>query len=368
MSQEKKYDIFISYSRKDFDEVKAFVDMLKKRIPKLEVWMDLEGIEAADEFDEKIISAIDASSYVIFAMSKNSNSVGDGSSKWTKKELVYAENTGKKVIPLTLKGGKLNSWFLFEFGRVDTIDSTNHLEVEKLLTNISKWTGKELAAQKKETRPPIIFTDRYDPVLHIFFLIDCSGSMLGRRMDEVNYACSEVLRDLQIINPDVEIKINVLCFDSDVHWIYETPVSIDEFSWTNLNGGGQTNFGGACIELNQKMNRANFFAPCVDSGRSYWPSLIILMTDGEPTDDYTAPLQELQNNGHFRSSKRFAFGFGDEINRSILEQFAGKKKVFIIPDEEEKLGLKPMLERILHMGLYAGSYAMLEEDYDEEEN
>ena len=64
----------------------------------------------------------------------------------------------------------------------------------------------------------------------------------------------------------------------------------------------------------------------------------------------------------------FAFGFGDEINRSILEQFAGKKKVFIIPDEEEKLGLKPMLERILHMGLYAGSYAMLEEDYDEEEN
>ena len=34
----------------------------------------------------------------------------------------------------------------------------------------------------------------------------------------------------------------------------------------------------------------------------------------------------------------------------------------------EKLGLKPMLERILHMGLYAGSYAMLEEDYDEEEN
>lgn len=361
MNQEKKSDIFISYSRKDFDEVKAFVDMLKKRIPTIDVWMDLEGIEAADDFDEKIISAIDASSYVIFAMSPNSNSVGDGSSKWTKKELVYAENTGKKVIPLSLKGGKLNSWFLFEFGRVDTIDSTNHLEVEKLLENISKWTGKELVAQKKETRPPILFTDRCKPVLHIFFLIDCSKSMYGRRIEEVNYACSEVLRNLEIINPDVAIKINVLCFESGVYWISETPVSIDEFCWISLQSGGVTSFGAACIELNQKMSKDEFFAPYLSSGRSVMNSLIILMTDGEPTDDYTTPLQELQNNSFFRRSNRFAFGFGDDWNHSVLEQFAGKKKVFIIPDEEEKLGLKPMLERILHMGLYAGSCAMLDE-------
>ena len=47
MAQEKKYDVFISYSRKDYDEVKAFVDMLKERIPKLDVWMDLEEITVA---------------------------------------------------------------------------------------------------------------------------------------------------------------------------------------------------------------------------------------------------------------------------------------------------------------------------------
>ena len=155
MSQEKKYDVFISYSRKDYDEVKAFVDMLKERIPTLEVWMDLEGITAADEFDEKIITAIDASSYVIFAMSPNSNSVGENSSKWTKKELVYAKNTGKKVIPILLKDASLNSWFLFEFGRTDCIDSSNKYQTEKLLKNIAKWTNKKLVKTNKdgETKP-----------------------------------------------------------------------------------------------------------------------------------------------------------------------------------------------------------------------
>mgnify|MGYP002512807214 FL=1 len=144
MAQENKYDVFISYSRKDYNEVKAFVDMLKERIPTLEVWMDLEGITAADEFDEKIITAIDASSYVIFAMSPNSNSVGENSSKWTKKELVYAKNTGKKVIPILLKDASLNSWFLFEFGRTDCIDNSNKYQTEKLLKNIAKWTNKKL--------------------------------------------------------------------------------------------------------------------------------------------------------------------------------------------------------------------------------
>lgn len=142
MAQEKKYDVFISYSRKDYDEVKAFVDMLKERIPKLDVWMDLEKITVADEFDEKIISAIDASSYVIFAVSPNSNSIGEGSSKWTKKELVYAQNTNKKVIPVLLNGAKLNSWFLFEFGRTEGTDTTDTLQVEKLIENLSFLTNK----------------------------------------------------------------------------------------------------------------------------------------------------------------------------------------------------------------------------------
>lgn len=159
MNEHKKYDIFISYSRRDLEEVTVFVEMLKARIPAIEIWMDLDGIEAADEFDEKIITAIDASSYVLFMVSNNSNSVGEGSSKWTKKELVYAKNTGKTVLPVLLKGALLNSWFLFEFGRVNFIDSSDSRQIDKFLKNLARWTGKELLKEQKTERRKELTSD-----------------------------------------------------------------------------------------------------------------------------------------------------------------------------------------------------------------
>ena len=135
----KKYDIFISYSRKDFDEVNAIVEMLKTRIPTLNYWFDITGIESGDEFEDKIIAAIDNSSYVLFALSDNSIQ-----SQWAKDEVMYAKNTDTKVIPLVLKGAQLKGWFLFKFGRIDCIDTTNTLQIEKLIKNLADWTGKEI--------------------------------------------------------------------------------------------------------------------------------------------------------------------------------------------------------------------------------
>lgn len=62
-----KYDVFISCSRKDFDEVNKIVDILKSRINGLNIWFDITGIERGDEFEEKIIKAIDSSQLVLFA-------------------------------------------------------------------------------------------------------------------------------------------------------------------------------------------------------------------------------------------------------------------------------------------------------------
>lgn len=73
------YDVFISYSRKDLNVVEKFVKDLKARIPNLTYWFDLTGIESAEEkFDEKIIKAIDNSSYVLYFLSPNSMK-----SRWT---------------------------------------------------------------------------------------------------------------------------------------------------------------------------------------------------------------------------------------------------------------------------------------------
>lgn len=133
-----KYDLFISYSRKDFDEVSALLETIRKEVPGLSVWFDINGIESGDDFEDKIISAIDDSSYLMFALSDNSLE-----SEWTKAEVMYAKNTGKKVIPVLLKGAELKKWFLFKFGTIDCIDSTSSIQMEKLCQNLSDWTGKK---------------------------------------------------------------------------------------------------------------------------------------------------------------------------------------------------------------------------------
>ena len=135
-----EYDIFISYSRKDFNEVKALYEMLKSRISNINIWFDLTGIESGDEeFDEKIIAAIDNSKMLLFALSDNSMQ-----SKWAKDEVMYAKNTEKRIIPVLMKGACLKGWFLFKFGRIDCIDLQDEKQVNKMLHNFSEWFDKKL--------------------------------------------------------------------------------------------------------------------------------------------------------------------------------------------------------------------------------
>ena len=135
-----KYDLFISYSRKDFEEVSVLIEKIKAALPGLSYWFDIDGIESGDEFEDKIISAINDSSYLLFALSDNS--LG---SQWTKDEVMYAKNKGKKIIPVLLNGARMTDWFLFKFGRVDCIDSANRLQMDKLLHNLATWTGKSIS-------------------------------------------------------------------------------------------------------------------------------------------------------------------------------------------------------------------------------
>lgn len=131
---EYKYNIFISYARKDFDEVNALFEKLKAEVKGIKIWFDINGVESGDEFEEKIISAIDNSEVVLFALSDNSIN-----SKYAKDEVVYAKNTNKRVIPVLLKGAQLKGWFLFKFGRIDCITISDNLQWNKLIENLCQW-------------------------------------------------------------------------------------------------------------------------------------------------------------------------------------------------------------------------------------
>lgn len=138
-------EIFISYSRKDKAVVLPYVKQINKAVGK-DCWIDLKGIESGVEFEEVIIKAIDECQVVLFMLSDSSLR-----SKWTKREVIYAEDEGKRIVPVLVDGERLRGWFKFHFGNVDFIDIRSEEQKEKLVSNLRTWLGvEEEEARRKE--------------------------------------------------------------------------------------------------------------------------------------------------------------------------------------------------------------------------
>ena len=130
-----KYDVFISYSRKDHKVVAEFVKHITDA--GYTVWMDVDGIETGDEFKGKIVMAIKESESFLFFSSKASNN-----SKWTVKEVNVAVNLQKKIIPIKLDSVVYNDSLLFDLAGLDFIqyNGKNDMDVaiQKLMRSLEK--------------------------------------------------------------------------------------------------------------------------------------------------------------------------------------------------------------------------------------
>ncbi len=148
MAQEK-YDVFISYSRKDHEQVVAF----KKEIEATTMascWMDLEGIESGNpKFTQAIITAINECPIFLFMLSEASQQ-----SENAQKELDFAygkhREEGKKVAIVYIKPCQMSDEFRFDYGKADTIDWQNPLQREKLIRDLKTWTKKEYKGRKED--------------------------------------------------------------------------------------------------------------------------------------------------------------------------------------------------------------------------
>ncbi len=128
-----KYDVFISYSRSDLSLVEPFVKEIEQKAG-VKCWIDWDGIESGSEFEKVIINAIDSVDIMLFFLSENSLD-----SDFAQKEVNYAYNTKKKVVPIVLDGGSLRRWFLFKFGAIDYIDIMQERQCEKLFRDLRVW-------------------------------------------------------------------------------------------------------------------------------------------------------------------------------------------------------------------------------------
>ncbi|MBR3615715.1 MAG: TIR domain-containing protein [Bacteroidaceae bacterium] len=138
-----KYDVFISYSRKDSAIVKRFADELHKA--GYRCWLDVDGVETGDEFKSKIVTAIKESELFLFFSSQASNR-----SPWTVKEVNVAVSLKKTIIPIKLDANVYNDSLLFDLAGLDFIRCEGSNDVDEAIAKLIRSLGKKIVADKKD--------------------------------------------------------------------------------------------------------------------------------------------------------------------------------------------------------------------------
>ena len=130
------HQVFISYSKKDQKVADYLCIFLKEN--SIEYWIDEEGIYSSINYKEIIVDAIDVSKAVIFISSINSNS-----SINVIREIGYAVNMNKPILPLILDDAQYAKSIRLDISDIDQIDFKNPTKSsKKLITSLMYVVNK----------------------------------------------------------------------------------------------------------------------------------------------------------------------------------------------------------------------------------
>lgn len=182
-------------------------------------------------------------------------------------------------------------------------------------------------------------------VMTLFYLIDTSGSMGGSRIGTVNAAmeeCIPLLKEVAAANDDAEIKVAILQFSSGCSWVTPVsgPVGLDDIIWNDLQAGGMTEFGGALLELDKKLSRNEY----LNSQTGAYAPVILLLSDGGPTDNWEVGLNKIKENNWFKHAIKIAIDIESGSDRSVLAQFTGNSEAIL--DAKDTATLKKMIHKV----------------------
>jgi uncharacterized protein YegL len=159
--------------------------------------------------------------------------------------------------------------------------------------------------------------------LHFFWVADCSGSMQGRKIEQLNQAIRESLPSMQQVadhNPHAQVFVRAIAFSSGARWHVEAPTMVGNFRWPDLRADGVTDLGRGLKLLASQLS----IPPMEDRAL---PPVMVLLSDGQPTDDYKSGLQQLNDLPWGKKAVRIAIAIGDDADENVLQEFLGNSEL-----------------------------------------
>ncbi len=161
--------------------------------------------------------------------------------------------------------------------------------------------------------------------LHFFWVVDCSGSMYGEKIGVVNNAIQSVLPEMideAADNPNAQLMIRTLKFSTGASWVTQSPVKVEEYDWEDLEAAGVTDLGKAFDLLSAQLS--------VDQmGDRALPPVIVLLSDGQPTDDYKKSLDKFQKLPWAKKAVKIAISIGQDADDDVLLEFTGNRELVL---------------------------------------
>ena len=158
--------------------------------------------------------------------------------------------------------------------------------------------------------------------LHFIWLVDGSDSMRPEgKAEALNRAMRSiipVLQEVSLDHPQAVIYMNAIRFGDDARWLVERLTPLSEFHWHDLEPRGLTALGEALTMVGETLG------PPLIQGRGL-PPILILITDGLPTDDFQAGLSRLLEKPWGRRALRLALSLGQhEEAGPFLRKFVSR--------------------------------------------
>jgi uncharacterized protein YegL len=142
------------------------------------------------------------------------------------------------------------------------------------------------------------------------------------KIQALNNAIREAIPHMQEAadsQPQADVLVRAIAFSEGANWLLD-PTPVQDFVWEDVAAKGTTDFGRALEMVSLVLH----VPPMSDRAL---PPVLVLVSDGQPTDDFEAGLDTLMAEPWGRRAVRIAIAIGRDADDDVLRRFIAKPEI-----------------------------------------